>query len=469
MRLSVRRALLAALPLAPAAATAQRPAARVPAARVQAVADSLAKAALANNVAGLAIAVVRGRDTLVMKGYGLADVENEIPVTPRTVFRIGSVTKQFTSAAVMKLVEQGKVGLDDEITKYFPDFPIRGERILVRHLLNHTSGIPSYTDVGPRFGRVARLDLARDSLLAIVKNDTLMFAPGTGFYYNNTGYYMLGMLIEKVTGRPYGQHLSETQFAPLGLTGTTYCGTRPIIKRRAQGYEVASGQLVNADYLSMELPYAAGSLCSTVGDLVAWTAALHAGKVVSPASFRQMTTPVKLDNGYRMTYGYGLGVDSVSGHRVVSHGGGINGFISQLNHYPDDSLAVVVLANTAPAPSTPIADNLARAALGLPFRTPPRPPTEVAPLAAAERARYVGEYAVRWTDGTTRTARVFEEEGQLKVQLQGQPAIRLLSQGGDAFAPERPGPTIRFTVRDGRAATILFDQGARPLMGARVR
>lgn len=469
MRLPTRHAALAALALAPAAAQAQPPA-RVPAARVQAVADSLAKAALADNVAGLAIAVVRGRDTLVMKGYGLADVENEIPVTPRTVFRIGSVTKQFTSAAVMRLVEQGKVGLDDEITKYFPDFPTQGERILVRHLLNHTSGIPSYTDVGPRFGRVARLDLAHDSLLAIVRSDTLMFAPGTGFYYNNTGYFMLGMLLEKVTGRPYAQHLAETEFGPLGLAGTTYCGTRPIIRRRAQGYEVANGQLVNADYLSMELPYAAGSLCSTLGDLVTWTAALHGGRVVSPASFRQMTTPVRLDNGYRMTYGYGLSVDTVGGHRIVSHGGGINGFISQLNHYPDDSLTVVVLANTSPAPSGPIADNLARAALGLPFRAPARPPTEVAPLDAAGRARYVGAYAVRMPDGTSRTARVFEEEGQLKVQLQGQPAaVRLLSLGGDAFAPERPGPAVRFTVRGGKAATILFDQGARPLMGRRVR
>jgi CubicO group peptidase (beta-lactamase class C family) len=433
------------------------------------VADSLARVALAAPGAGLAIAVVRGGDTLVMKGYGLAEVENELPVTPRTVFRIGSVTKQFTSAAVMQLVEQGKVSLDDDVTKYFPDFPTRGERILVRHLMNHTSGIPSYTDIGPRFGRVSRLDLARDSLLALVRNDSLMFAPGTGFYYNNTGYYMLGMLVEKVTGRPYGEYLAEKLFRPLGLEGTVYCSTRPIVKHRAQGYEIASGRLVNADYIGMELPYAAGSLCSTVGDLVAWTAALHGGKIVSQASFRQMTTPVKLDNGYRMTYGYGLSVDTVGGHRVVSHGGGINGFVSQLTHYPDDSLTVVVLANTAPAPSGAVADNLARAALGLPFRAPPGPRTELAPLSAAERARYVGEYAVRWADGTTRTARVFEENGELRVQLQGQPPIRLLSQGNDVFLPERPGPTVRFTVRDGKAATILLDQGARPLMGRRVR
>src|SRR5438094_2331680 len=164
--------------------------------------DSLATAALRNGpVAALSVAVVKGRDTLVMKGYGFADVENEVPATAETVYRIGSITKQFTSAAVMQLVEQGKVGLDDEITKYFPGFPTHGQRILVRHLLNHTSGIPSYTDIPKRWGRVAMVDLPHDSLLALVSGDSLMFAPGSAFYYNNTGYYMLGMLLEKVTGK----------------------------------------------------------------------------------------------------------------------------------------------------------------------------------------------------------------------------------------------------------------------------
>src|SRR5439155_16678032 len=136
-----------------------------------------------------------------MRGYGLADLENQLPVTPQTVFRIGSITKQFTSAAVMQLVEQGKINLDDDITKYLPTIPTHGRHVLVRHLLNHTSGIPSYTDIGPRFGEVMRLDLSHDSLIAIVAHDSLMFEPGTHFYYNNTGYFTLGMLLERVTGK----------------------------------------------------------------------------------------------------------------------------------------------------------------------------------------------------------------------------------------------------------------------------
>src|SRR6476620_1636885 len=165
-------------------------------------ADSIADAIIKRGrVAAMSIAVTRGRDTLVMKGYGLADIENEVPATAQTVYRIGSVTKQFTSVAAMQLVEQGKLSLDDDVTKYVPTAPTHGRRVLVRHLLNHTSGIPSYTDVGPEFGRVARLDLSHDSLLAVVRNDSLQFEPGSHFYYNNTGYYLLGMVIEKVTGK----------------------------------------------------------------------------------------------------------------------------------------------------------------------------------------------------------------------------------------------------------------------------
>src|SRR5689334_19448130 len=176
--------------------------------------DSIAGAPVKSGaVAGMAVAFLKGRDTLLIKGYGMADLENQVPVTPQTVFRIGSVTKQFTSAAVMQFVEAEKVSLDDDMSKYIPKYPTRGRKILVRHLLNHTSGIPSYTDVGPVFGTVMRSDLSHDSLVAIIAPDSLMFEPGSHFYYNNTGYFMLGMLIEQVAGKPYGTYLEEKLFA----------------------------------------------------------------------------------------------------------------------------------------------------------------------------------------------------------------------------------------------------------------
>jgi CubicO group peptidase (beta-lactamase class C family) len=428
--------------------------------------DSIASAPVKSGaVAGLAVAVVRGRDTLLMKGYGFADVENQVAVTPTTVFRIGSVTKQFTSSAVMRLVEQGKIGLDDDMSKYIPNFPTKGRRILVRHLLNHTSGIPSYTDIGPRFGRVSRLDLPTDSVIAIVANDSLQFEPGAQFYYNNTGYFMLGMVIEKVTGKKYGDYLEETMFKPAGLSQTYYCDTRRIIPRRSQGYDRRPAGLVNTDYLSMLLPFAAGSLCSTVGDLVSWTTQLNSARIVSASSYREMTTPVTFKSGRPMTYGYGLASDTVGGRRVIAHGGGINGFISQLTYVPQDSLVIAVLANTSPAPSSAMADAIMRVVLGI---APPAAPTAPKDLAttAAERARYLGNYALAMPDGSRQRARVFEQADSLMVQLAAAPAMRLRSQGAHVFVA-MDGTRVTFDVISDRATGFMWGTGSRRLEALR--
>ena len=431
--------------------------------------DSLANAALKSGpVAALSIAVVRGRDTVVMKGYGYADIENDIPATAQTVFRIGSVTKQFTSAAIMRLVEQGKVSLDDDVTKYVPNAPVQGQKVLVRHLLNHTSGIPSYTDVGPAFGRRVRLDLSPDSLLAIVRTDSLQFEPGSHFYYNNTGYYLLGMIIEKVTGRKYGEYLNETFFTPHGLSSTMYCSVSPIIKRRAQGYERSPNGLVNASYISMELPYAAGSLCSTVGDLVAWTRLLHSGKIVSAPSFQAMTTPVKLPVPRPMSYGFGLVSDTLGSHRRIQHGGGINGFISSLAHYPNDSLTIVVLANTAPAPSDQLADDIARIVFGMPARTAPARPVDL-PIAADESARLAGNYRLYWPDGGRRPTRIYVENNQLMIQIEGQPPLKMLKQAEpNTFALSNQPGRVRFDIVNGKVVGFVVDRGARSVEAIRV-
>ena len=455
----LRAALLACLVVPPANAQSRR--------RLVARLDSIAAAPVkAGNVAGLAVAVVRGRDTLLKRGYGFADLENNVRVTPKTVFRIGSITKQFTSSAVMQLVEQGKIGLDDDITKYLPNIPTHGRRILVRHLLNHTSGIPSYTDIGPRFGQVVRMDLAHDSLVAIIANDSLLFEPGTHFYYNNTGYYVLGMLLEKVTGKPYGEYLAEHLFTPLGLKGTTYCDTRRLIPNRAQGYDRGRDGFTNADYISMDLPYAAGSLCSTVEDLVAWTTKVAGGQVVSAASYSEMTTPVRFATGRPMTYGFGLASDTLGGRRVISHGGGINGFVSQLTYLPQDSLIVAVLTNTASAAASTVADAIVRAVIGVPVvaQTPPKD----LPLTAEERARYVGDYDQTRPDGSRRRIRIVEENGSLMFRIDSTRSARLMSQGGNTFVVAQPvGGRIIVDVIDGRV-TGFVTAGGRPLEAVRV-
>ena len=328
--------------------------------------DSLVSAEVKGTpIAGLAIAVVRGRDTILARGWGFADIENEVPVTTASIFRIGSITKQFTSSAIMQLVEKGRLSLDDTLAALLPNMPTTWRKVTLRHLLNHTSGIPSYTDIGQRWEGRWREDMVPDSIVGLVTGDTLNFAPGSKWRYNNTGYVLLGMILDKTTRQLYPRYLSEQIFKPVGLSSTMYCDTGPIIKRRALGYQLSDKQLNNAEFLSMTQPYSAGALCSTVGDLVKWTRALHSGAIVSAASFKKMATPI--GPAAASHYGFGLTSDSLGGHRRISHTGAIRGFVSMLAHYPDDSLTIVVLANSIPAPTETIAANLARVMFGMPL------------------------------------------------------------------------------------------------------
>ncbi|HMC56804.1 MAG TPA: serine hydrolase domain-containing protein [Gemmatimonadaceae bacterium] len=459
--------IAAALTLLACAATPALAQSGTSRARLVARLDSISAAPVkAGDVAGLTVAVVRGRDTLLMRGYGFADLENRVAVTPQTVFRIGSITKQFTSAAVMQLVEQGRIGLDDDITKYIPNAPVHGRRILVRHLLNHTSGIPSYTDIGPAFGAVMRRDLPHDSLVAVVAGDSLMFEPGSHFYYNNTGYYLLGMLLEKVTGKPYAEYVAERLFTPNGLTATYYCDTKRLIPHRAQGYDREQQGLVNTEFISMDLPFAAGSLCSTPRDLVRWSSRLAAGKVVSPASYREMTTPVRFVTGRPMTYGFGLTADTIGTHRSISHGGGINGFSALLTLLPADSLTVAVITNTGSGAPGTVTDAIVRAVLGMPAASS-NTPKDVA-LSAEDRAQYVGTYEQTRPDGTRRRVEVIEENGALMFRVDSTHVARLRSQGDNTFVIAPPlGGHITFDVVRGRA-TGFVTAGGRPLEAVRV-
>ncbi len=454
--------LLAAFLPATGRAPAQAPANR---ARLLATIDSLARAFVADGpVAGVSVAVVKGRDTIVMSGYGYADIENEVPATASTVYRIGSITKQFTAAAIMRLVEQGKLALDDTLAKILPTAPAAWSRIALRQLLNHTSGIRSYTNVGQRWRRRYREDMSPDTIVGLVRDDTLEFTPGTQWRYNNTGYVLLGMIIERASGRPYATYLEEEFFRPLGLTSTYYCSQRPIIKHRAQGYDRAGRELVNTEYLSMTQPFSAGALCSTVGDLVAWQRALAGGRVVRASSYTAMATPERLADGKPLTYGYGLAVGTFEKRRRVSHGGGINGFITDLSYYPDDSLHVVVLANTSPSNPQRLGEQIARVVLGIPLLAAP----VGVRLDAPERARYVGAYNLIVPSGEKYPVRVFEQNAQLMVQIGEDAPGRLIAVGGHAFlSAEDPSVRVTFVVSGDRATKVTLVDGGQTLEATR--
>ena len=316
-------------------------------ARIQTAVDSIVKAALTGGrAAGMSVGVVRGNDTLVLKAYGSADLELDVPTPERAVYEIGSVTKQFTSASILLLVEQGKLSLDDPLTKYLPDYPTQGHTITIRRLLDHSSGIQGYTEMRI-FGPLSPQALPRDTLVKLVSREPFKFAPGEAVAYNNSAYFLLGLIIEKVAGVPYGDFVKKNLFEKAGMPDSRYCSNRDIIKRRAHGYELSQTGLVVKSYLDHTWPYSAGSLCSTAWDLVAWSRALHGGKILTPASYRLLITPTKLNDGTQIRYAMGLVNDSLGGHHVLTHGGGINGFLTDMAFFPDDQLTIAVLINTA--------------------------------------------------------------------------------------------------------------------------
>lgn len=296
-------------------------------------------------MAGLAIAVAHGGERWIEQGYGLADLENDVPVVPETVFRIGSITKQFTAAIVMRLVEEGALGLDDPIGSFLPDYPTHGATITVRHLLTHASGIFEYTDIEDFWFEYAPLPLDRKRMLALFQDRPLQFVPGTASSYNNSGYVLLSLIIESVTGEDFGQVLERRIFAPLSMTGTRVCHARSIVPGRAQGYEQDAGRLVN-DPPDWAYLGGGGSLCSTVGDLLLWSDALHGGRVLSPDSYRTMMTPALLPDGSVAEWSYGIDLTPFGGEATISYSGQTSGFFSWLAYYPEHDLHVAVLGNT---------------------------------------------------------------------------------------------------------------------------
>ncbi len=346
------------------------------------VADSMQ----ATQTPGISVAVQHGGELIVATGYGLADVENGVPATEHTVYRIGSVTKQFTAAAVMKLVEEGKVALDDPMTKYFPDYPVGEFHITVGQLLDHTSGIKGYTEM-PAFWEQGRLDLSHEQMIELFSAEPYEFEPGDRYQYNNSAYYLAGLLVEKASGQTYAEYLEETFFRPLGMRESHYLYNDPIVPNRAEGYRVEDGVVLNDEPLSMHLPFAAGALGSSVLDLVRWTVALGAGDVVGPEGLEAMTTRRRLPGGDEIGYGLGLFVGEMAGHRLIEHAGGINGFLSQLAWYPDDDLIVAVLANSRSAEPGPLQARIARAVLGV-----PEPDHAPVALEQGELESYAGIY-----------------------------------------------------------------------------
>ena len=293
---------------------------------------------------GAAILVARDGQVLMRKAYGAASVELGVPLRPEHVFRLGSITKQFTAVAVLMLADEGRVSLDDEVTRFFPDYPTHGRRITVEHLLTHTSGIQSYTEMAAYVAGMRR-DLTPEQLIAMFRDQPMEFAPGERWSYNNSGYALLGGIIEKVSGMSYGDFIRTRIFDPLGMRNSWYETANAIIPGRVSGYDREPEGLRVANYLSMTQPYAAGSLISTVDDQLVWQRAVAEGRMLKPETWRRAFSAYRLSDGRSAGYGYGWFVGEAAGKPSIEHGGDINGFSSNGLWIPSERLHVIVLSN----------------------------------------------------------------------------------------------------------------------------
>ena len=393
------------------------------------------------------VLVARGAEILLSKGYGFANLEWKVANDPSTKFRLGSVTKQFTAAAILLLEERGKLKVDDPVKKYLPDAPAAWDKITIFHLLTHTSGIPSFTGF-PDYAATEAAPSTPEKLVARFRDKPLDFEPGEKWSYSNSGYALLGHLIERISGKTYAQFVQENIFALLEMKDSGYDSNSAIISHRAAGYEPGPDGPRNAGFVHMSIPFAAGALYSTTEDLLRWEQGLFGGKLLSPASLQKMTTPFKTD------YAFGLGVVTKNGRKLISHGGGIEGFNTYLAYYPEDHLTVVVLGNLNGTAPGAIGGLLGAVTHGEQVVLPGERKAITVPLDVLQR--YVGTYELR--PGVLNLVTL--ERDHLMTQLTGQPKFPLFAESESKFFLKVVDAQVEFVKNDkGEVTHLVIHQG----------
>ncbi len=401
------------------------------------------------------VLVARDGKVILSKGYGSANLEWGVPNSPSAKFRLGSITKQFTAACILLLEERGKLKVEDPVKKYMPDAPAAWDKITIFNLLTHTSGIPSFTGF-PDYHSMEAIPATPEQLVARFRDKPLEFQPGEKWNYSNSGYVLLGYLIEKISGQSYSQFVQENIFNPLGMKDSGYDSNTAIIVHRASGYSPGAKGITNAGYIDMSIPLSAGGLYSTTEDLLRWEQGLMGGKLLSAASLQKMTTPFKND------YAFGLAVHTANGHKVIEHNGGIEGFNTALAYYPDDKLTVVVLANLNGQAPDSIASNLAALAQGEKVVLPSeRKEITVSP---AILEKYVGTYQLTPTFDIAVTL----ENGQLITQATGQGKLPMFAESETKFFLKVVDAEVEFFKNDkGEVTYLILHQGGQDMKGAK--
>jgi CubicO group peptidase (beta-lactamase class C family) len=395
------------------------------------------------------VLIARGANVVFNRGFGSANLEWNMPNAPSTKFRLGSLTKQFTAASILLLEERGKLKVDDRVKKYLPDAPAAWDAITIFHLLTHTSGIPNFTTF-PDYRSSEPFPSTAEQTVARFRDKPIDFSPGEKFSYSNSGYVLLGHLIERITGGSYEHFVQENIFAPLGMKDSGYDSNTAVIHSRAAGYAPGPTGPVNAGFVHMSIPYAAGGLYSTTEDLLRWEQGLFGGKLLSAVSLQKMTTPFKSD------YAFGLLVHTAGGHKVIDHNGGIEGFNTYMAYYPEDQLTVVVLANLNGSAPDEMGPKLGALVHG-----------ETVQLISERKEIAVSRQILAQYVGTFELVPGFNimitlDGDQLMMQLSGQPRFPIFAESETRFFLKVVDAQIEFGKDDkGAVTSVVLHQNGR--------
>ena len=410
--------------------------------------DEMLEAQYKPDIPGATALIAKDGKVIYRKAFGLANLELNVPMKPENVFEIGSITKQFTAVSILMLIEQNKLSLDDEITAFITDYPTNGKSITVHHLLNHTSGIKSYTDMAS-FRELARTDMTPTELIDVFKNEPMDFDPGEDWHYNNSGYILLGYIIEKVSGDSYADFIQKNIFDQLGMKHSYYGSKSKLIPNRAAGYQPTETGYKIADYLSMSLPYAAGSIMSTIDDLLLWNQAVHTNALISKESKKLAFKNYPLNNGKLTNYGFGWQPNELNGTPSIEHGGGIFGYNTMGVYVPSENVYVAVFTNANGNSPTALAVKMAALAIGKPYNQ-----TTSIRLSPAQLEKWVGTY--EFDDGALRFITL--KDGNLYSQREGSEVFKLIASSDSTFSFEDTTNTYIFSEEDGKKVALFKDR-----------
>ena len=368
---------------------------------------------------GCAVLVAKGNEVIYEKAFGISNIELNVPMKPEMIFRIGSITKQFTAIAVLQLVERGKINLQDSLQKFVPSFPYKGHTITIENLLTHTSGIKDYSVLDAHIPNAIRIEFPAKIVIDSLGNLPLNFTPSSRYEYSNSNYFLLGYIIERLSGKSYKDHLQENVFKPAGLFNTWYDSPTQIIPNRVSGYTKSDLHFYNADYISMSLVYSAGALVSTVGDMFKWHQALHTYRLVKKETLEKAFTAFRLSDNSLSEYGYGWFLKNWKGSKSIGHGGAIDGFRSIEMYFPDQDIFMTALFNSDSGDFLNLFEEMTALMLNKPI-------TRYKDLKLEDSIlnRYVGIY--RFNADTAEFVKIYRKDNRLYADLSNRTGMNMV-------------------------------------------